>query len=962
MDRMWAQRTRRCLTLIAVRTVLICGALVLGCAGSVRGGDDAQSEQSTILVGDTGVLRGSLENGVSYVILPRESVVGGGVSVRVRIRAGTLDERDNERGAAHLVSRLVFSESANFQDGEARQRFANMGMAFDRLDSVSTLHSDTVYAFDLPRKHNDALDLALRVGADAVGGAVFKQRVVEKERRLIIEDARLYAAESRGARAEMFERLVPGSGLGERSRYADPRALETVSAEALHDYYSRMFSGDRTTVVVVGEIDGNETARAIARAFGGLRSSRGKHDRVRWRVGEASPKRAMARTIPGEPEMSVEVLVVDSPPGAVLTRRDFKDGVIRDLAIQAMRVCLRRGVLDGSFGAREVAANAWEFPGVARITGVSAVTDAAGWRESVLRLNSELRRVRDSGFQAIDLRGARATVVAQARREARSEKSITNSQTASWIMRRVRSGSTVLSRQQEYELVSQIAALVTDDEIGKVFSEIFTPGACTTVVVGPPGTMPSESDILGAVGDADSCVLVSVDDAAAGVPMIEPLGDGERGEVRSIEYNPATGITTGVFANGVVVHHKKMGSATNRVAVGVTLVGGRNEETRETRGYTSAAAAIWNAPAWCETSVAAVDAVLAGRDIELDGEALNDSMQISARCDSAELLAALGVISSTVREPLIEDEALRRWRESVVAAAQRRRVSPGWMLNGVFVDAIRRAGDPRYGELNGADAARVDLEGAQRWAEEFMDRAPLEIAIVGDIERRDALEAVALTLGALPDRAPVRAKNPLDADQAGVVAGSIEVHTTCDPVADHSVVLVGYRGVRYSDRESFHLLGVLRHLWQARLTQALQEDAQVASWVGTGIAPGVVHDDTGMIWAGATVQSGQIEAAGQRMIEILKEIHRDGFDEVELEDARQQTLRGIELQYDDPMHWALLACDLRYRGLDIAEEIQGSETVRGCDAWRIKGLLDDMREPDARVVITIRPGEETQSR
>jgi hypothetical protein len=56
------------------------------------------------------------------------------------------------------------------------------------------------------------------------------------------------------------------------------------------------------------------------------------------------------------------------------------------------------------------------------------------------------------------------------------------------------------------------------------------------------------------------------------------------------------------------------------------------------------------------------------------------------------------------------------------------------------------------------------------------------------------------------------------------------------------------------------------------------------------------------------------------------------------------------------MHWALLACDMRYRGLDIAQEIRAGETVRSCDAWRMKGLLDELHGAENRVVLTIRPG------
>ncbi len=943
---------------VILRAAAVC-ATVLFAGATLQGGNERDT--SALLEQDPGILSGSLRNGVTYVIVPRQNGGGRDVAVRVRIGAGTLDERDDELGAAHLVGRLVFTRSAHFEEGEARRRFAAHGMEFDRLQSVYTRHGETVYAFGISDAGSGALELALQVGADAVGGVIFDNGVVEKERRLSIEDARLFSSESRDARSMLFERLVPGSGLGERPTLVDPGTLEQIDVRSMAAYHKRNFTPERTTVVLVGEIDGGAGVRAIARAFGDLKPRESGTNRERWRVAEGAHERAISSAIQGEPETTVEVLVASSAAGAVRTERDFKESVVRDLAIEAMRTRLRRGVLDGSFGAREVAANAWDFVGVARVSGVSAITSGDGWVESVHRLNNEIERVRRDGFEAVDVRGARARVVAQTRREARSARSRTNGRVASWVLSRVRMGSTVLSRQREYELTAQIAGLTEDEAIGRAFAEIFAAGSCCTVVVGATGTVPDESTIVQAIDHASGRVLADAREAAGPLPAID-FEEGERGGIVSIEYDPATGMTSAVFANGVIVHHKKVESAVNRVVIGVALAGGRSQENGSTRGYTSAAAAVWDAPAWCGTSVAAVDTALAGRDIKFDGAALDDSMQVTAECDPGEVRAALGVMSSTIHEPLIEAGALRRWRETVTAEAVRRRSSPGWMLGDVFVRATHRADDPRYGMLDGEDAARVELGGAQRWAEEFMDRAPIEATIIGDIERRDALDAAAGTLGMLPARDRIDAQDSKHDDESGLVRGSIEVHTTCDASADHAMVLVGYRGVGYTDRESYYQINVLGNVWEARLAEVLQEEEQLASWVGCGVSPGVSHDASGMIWAAAAVRGEEIERVGERMLAVLGEIHERGVRDEELEGARQQALDGLRVNLDNPRHLALLSCDMRYRGLGMADELRAEESILSCDAWRLRELLNGLRDDDRRVVLTIRPEKEPQSR
>ena len=527
------------------------------------------------------------------------------------------------------------------------------------------------------------------------------------------------------------------------------------------------------------------------------------------------------------------------------------------------------------------------------------------------------------------------------------------------LLSRMRSGSTVVSRQREYDLTSQIAELTSDETIGEAFAGIFREGAWSTVVVGGAGDTPSEAEVVGVLDRCQATAGGVATRAEEVVPTIDldVESEGVIRSVRSIEFDPATGMTTTAFDNGVIVHHKKVEGAASRVVIGVALAGGRSEEDAATRGYTNAAASIWENPAWCGTSAAAVDTALAGRDIEFEGSVLDDAMQVTVSCDTQEVGAALRVVASTIGEPVIEAGGLRRWKDSVAADAARRRGAPGRMIGDVL-DGVVRGDDPRFGVLDGADAARVELGAAQRWAEEFMDRAPIEATIVGDIERHDALEAAAATLGALPARERI-GKAPR---VACVVEGAITVHATCDSSADHAMVMVGYRGVRYAEREAFYELMVVKNLWQERASLALQEKEQVASWVGTGVAPGVSDDSVGMVWAAAAVQEDQVGPVAERLLTELGVMLRDGVREEELEGARQQALLDAQSRLDDPMHIALISLDMRYRGVDMAQELRGPQTIRSVDAWRVREVLEGIVDREKRVVVTILPEKSDTAR
>src|ERR1051325_1068102 len=87
---------------------------------------------------------GTLPNGVRYAVR-KNGVPPGQVAIRVRIDAGSLMERDEERGYAHLIEHLSFRGSEHVPDGEAKRIWQRMGATFGADTNASTSFTQTVY-------------------------------------------------------------------------------------------------------------------------------------------------------------------------------------------------------------------------------------------------------------------------------------------------------------------------------------------------------------------------------------------------------------------------------------------------------------------------------------------------------------------------------------------------------------------------------------------------------------------------------------------------------------------------------------------------------------------------------------------------------------------------------------------------------------------------------------------------
>lgn len=90
--------------------------------------------------------------------------------MRLVVLAGSLNERDDQRGIAHFLEHLAFDGSSHFPPGALVEFLQRMGMAVGADVNANTGFDRTVYRLELPRADDAILAEGLRVfGDDAQG-------------------------------------------------------------------------------------------------------------------------------------------------------------------------------------------------------------------------------------------------------------------------------------------------------------------------------------------------------------------------------------------------------------------------------------------------------------------------------------------------------------------------------------------------------------------------------------------------------------------------------------------------------------------------------------------------------------------------------------------------------------------------------------------------------------------------
>src|SRR5688572_22847240 len=102
-----------------------------------------------VLPFDSSVVRGTLPNGLTYFIR-RNTRPENRVMLQLAIKAGSVDETDDQQGLAHFLEHMAFNGSRRFKPGELIAALEATGARLGPHVNAYTSFDETVYMFQLP--------------------------------------------------------------------------------------------------------------------------------------------------------------------------------------------------------------------------------------------------------------------------------------------------------------------------------------------------------------------------------------------------------------------------------------------------------------------------------------------------------------------------------------------------------------------------------------------------------------------------------------------------------------------------------------------------------------------------------------------------------------------------------------------------------------------------------------------
>ncbi|MEL6655785.1 MAG: insulinase family protein [Bacteroidota bacterium] len=233
-----------------LRALLSCSWLLL--VTNLVWGQDFDLNQYLPL--DTTVHQEVLPNGLR-IFLQHHDEPRDRVALRLLVKAGSLQEENDQLGVAHFVEHMAFNGTAHFAKNTLVDFIERSGSRFGADLNASTSFSQTIYKLQVRSDSISLVDSALQIMADWAGAVSFDPEEVDKERGIIRSEWRSSLSSNQRLQLQTYEALLQGSRYLQRYPIGDPVLIDTVAQERLVAFYERWYQPANMALVVVGQVD-----------------------------------------------------------------------------------------------------------------------------------------------------------------------------------------------------------------------------------------------------------------------------------------------------------------------------------------------------------------------------------------------------------------------------------------------------------------------------------------------------------------------------------------------------------------------------------------------------------------------------------------------------------------------------------------------------------------------------------
>ena len=480
------------------------------------------------LPNDPAVSKGVLDNGLTYYIRSN-SEPENRAELMLVVKAGSIDEDDDQQGLAHFCEHMSFNGTKNFPKHELINYFESIGMEFGPEINAYTGFDQTVYMLKVPLDKPEYMEKGLQVLYDWASQVDDADEEIEAERGIILEEERM----GRGASDRMMKEWLPvflrDSKYAERLPIGKVDIIENCKPEVLRRFRNDWYRPDLQALIVVGDFDQQEMVAKVKEKFSAIEEPK-------------NPRAKETYDIPGHEETLVSIATdkeAQYPVAYVYYKHDLEtSNELKDYR-KSIIENIYMGMLNNRLAEKTQQADppyllgqsvySHQFGPLSAYTSVT-VTQGDKIITGLKELLLENQRVKKFGFTETELERQK-TAVLNNMEKAYNERNNTKSLNyANEYMRNfLVTKEPFPGMENEYAYYKEFVPGITVDEVNALAKEWITKENRVVVITAPENEktiVPNKDEVLALLDEVETAEIEPYVDAVSDVPLLsdEPFG------------------------------------------------------------------------------------------------------------------------------------------------------------------------------------------------------------------------------------------------------------------------------------------------------------------------------------------------------------------------------------------------------------------------------------------------------
>ncbi len=481
------------------------------------------------------MVRGTLSNGLDYYIRHNEEPRGR-AQLSLVVKAGSVLEEEEQRGLAHFVEHMAFNGTARFAKQEIVEYLESIGSSLGADLNAGTGYDSTTYWLEIPTDDPDTIETAFQILSDWAYAISFATDEVELERKVVLEEWRVYQGFSSRFQTNLFPLLFGSSRYAERSPIGLTEIIETTPVEQLRAYYERWYRPDLMAVVAVGDFDAELIEAKVRQHFAPPPEGEASQERA----AVADPTDRPSFDVPDNEAPLVDVFTDPEAPVTQLTLvrkiapeagqdvAAFRRGATEQLAFMMLNARLfeRGQVADPPYLLSQTGRSGFVEP--LDILTFTILVEQDGVERGFAGLLEELQRARQHGFTATELAREKVNLSSSVESVYKQRDQQVSGRLAQSYRSHFLSGTPVPGIEAEWELYQEVLPHVSLADIDDVAAYWTQPENTVLLVLQPEGAETSSDAELAAalrtqLEGADTLVVQPYADTFEDVPLLATL-------------------------------------------------------------------------------------------------------------------------------------------------------------------------------------------------------------------------------------------------------------------------------------------------------------------------------------------------------------------------------------------------------------------------------------------------------